>query len=94
MKAQLNFLKQDRKLLMVLKSKVFPIGTQTQQKGRPLDLACVVKVSNHILIKVLTPEQMLQKLPIALSQVKAGNTSEELINKIKQSKFLQKHITI
>ena len=27
-------------------------------------------------LKILTPKQMLQRLPIALAQVKAGNTSE------------------
>ena len=27
---------------------------------------------------------MLQRLPIALSQVKAGNTSEKLLNQIRQ----------
>ena len=27
---------------------------------------------------------MLQRLPIALAQVKAGNTSENLLNKIRQ----------
>ena len=27
-------------------------------------------------LKILTPKQMLQRLPIALSQVKAGNNSE------------------
>ena len=30
-------------------------------------------------IKILTPKQMFQRLPIALAQVKAGNTSEKLI---------------
>ena len=35
-------------------------------------------------IKILTPTQMFQKLPIALTQVKAGNTSENLLNAIKQ----------
>ena len=29
-------------------------------------------------IKMLTPEHVLQRLPIALAQVKAGNTSEKL----------------
>ena len=29
-------------------------------------------------IKILTPKQMLQRLPIALLQVKAGNNSENL----------------
>ena len=35
-------------------------------------------------IKIRTPKQMLQRLPIALAQVKAGNTSEKLLNKIRQ----------
>ena len=29
--------------------------------------------------KILTPKQMLQRLPIALAQVKAGNNSESLL---------------
>ena len=33
--------------------------------------------------KILTPKQMLQKLHIALAQVKAGNTSENVLNEIK-----------
>ena len=27
-------------------------------------------------LKILTPKQMLQRLPIALAQIKAGNNSE------------------
>ena len=34
--------------------------------------------------KILTPKQMLQWLPIALAQLKAGNTSENLLNEINQ----------
>ena len=34
--------------------------------------------------KVLTLKQMLQRLPIALTQVEAGNTSENLFNEIRQ----------
>ena len=30
-------------------------------------------------IKILTPEQIFQKLPIAVAQVKAGKTSENLL---------------
>ena len=30
--------------------------------------------------KILTPKQMLQILPIALTQIKAGNNSENLLN--------------
>ena len=35
-------------------------------------------------LKVLTPKQMLQSLPIALPQVKAGNNSESLLNEIRK----------
>ena len=35
-------------------------------------------------LKILTLKQMLQRLPIALSQVKAGNNSEGLLNEIRQ----------
>ena len=35
-------------------------------------------------LKILIPKQMLQRLPIALAQVKADNTSEHLLNEIRQ----------
>ena len=35
-------------------------------------------------LEILTPKQMLQRLPIALAQVKAGNTFENLSNEIRQ----------
>ena len=35
-------------------------------------------------IKILTPKQMLQRLPIALPQEKAGNTLENVLNEIHQ----------
>ena len=31
-----------------------------------------------------TPKQMLQRLPLALAQVKVGNNSESLLNEISQ----------
>ena len=34
--------------------------------------------------KLLAPKQMLQRLPITYAQVKAGNTSGNLLNKIRQ----------
>ena len=34
-------------------------------------------------IKILTPNQMLSRLPITLAQLKAGNNSEKLKNKIR-----------
>ena len=35
-------------------------------------------------LKILTPKQMIQKLPIALAQVKPCNNSENLLNEIRQ----------
>ena len=35
-------------------------------------------------LKILSPKQMLERLPIALAQVKAGNNSESLLNEIRQ----------
>ena len=53
------------------------------------------KGANEIL-KILTPNQMLKRLPIALAQVKAGNNSESLLNEIRQivySLYQSKEIT-
>ena len=47
-------------------------------------------------LKILTPKQILQRLPIALVQVKAGNDSESLLNEIRQivySLYRSKQIT-
>ena len=47
-------------------------------------------------LKILTPKQMLQRLPIALAQVKADNNSERLLNEIRQivySLYQPKQIT-
>ena len=44
-------------------------------------------------LKILSPKQMLQRLPISLAQVKAGNNSESLLNQISQNKS-QKNYTI
>ena len=35
-------------------------------------------------LKILTPNQMLSRLPITLAQLKAGNNSEKLQNEISQ----------
>ena len=47
-------------------------------------------------LKILTPKQILQRLSIALAQVKAGNTSESLLNETRQivySLYQSKQIT-
>ena len=47
-------------------------------------------------LKIFPPKQMLQRLPIALAQVKAGNNSESLLIEIRQivhSLYQSKQIT-
>ena len=47
-------------------------------------------------LKILTPKQMLQRLPISLAQVKAGNKSESSLNEIRKivySLYQSKKIT-
>ena len=54
------------------------------------------KATKETGLKILTPKQMLQRLPIALAQVKAGNNSESLLNEIRQivySLYQSKEIT-
>ena len=35
-------------------------------------------------LKILTPKQMIQRLPVALAQIKAGSNLEHLLNEIRQ----------
>ena len=51
-------------------SGIFPRRGELQQEGEGL--------------KILTPNQMLKRLPVALVQIKAGNNSESLLNEIRQ----------
>ena len=47
-------------------------------------------------LKILTPNQMLKRIPIALAQIKSGNNSECLLNEIRQivySLYRSKEIT-
>ena len=39
-------------------------------------------------LKILTPNKLLTKLPILLAQIKAGNNSNKLRNKIRQILYL------
>ena len=47
-------------------------------------------------LKVLSPKQVLQRSPIALAQLKADNTSENLLNEFRQitySLYREKEVT-
>ena len=43
-----------------------------------------MKLTQEKGFKILTPKQMFQRLPIALAQVEAGNTFENLLNEVRQ----------
>ena len=79
--------------------KILHFNKQQKVKGLSLDLARISKVSDRWHLKILVPKQILQRLQIALVQVKAGKTSKNLLNKIRQiiystvqKKLLKKYI--
>ena len=81
-----NFFEGRGKILDALESKIFL--TKSKSVG--------ILNPDHCKLKVLTPKQMLQRLPIALALVKSGNNSESLLNQIRQivcSLYQSKQIT-
>ena len=60
---------------MLLK-KIIHFNKKQKGEGRTSDLTKR--------IKTLIPKEMLQRLPLALAQAKAVNTSEHLLNEIRQ----------
>ena len=81
-----NFFEGTEKILDVFESKIFLAKFKGEEILNP----------DHARLKVLMPKQMLQRLPIALAQVKAGNNSESLLNEIRQivySLYQPKQIT-
>ena len=81
-----NFFEGREKLLDTFESKIFSI------KSKGVGILNL----NHSKLKILTPKQMLQRLQIALAQVKEGNNLENLLNEIKQivySLYQSKQIT-
>ena len=57
-------------MIVEIVEKILKFNKQNQQKGQR--------------IKILTQNQMLTRLPIALAQLQAGNNSNKLKNKIRQ----------
>ena len=45
-------------------------------------LGACSKLFDHLNLKILIPKQMLQKLPVALAQVKAAIASKNLLTEI------------
>ena len=67
-KALYYFFEGREKILDPFESKIFSIKSKNSGILNP----------DHSKLKVLSPKQMLQRLPIVLAQVKAGNNSESL----------------
>ena len=81
-----NFFEDSKKTFDAFESKIFSIKSKGADILNP----------DHSKLKVLTPKQMLQRLPIALAQVKASNNAESLLNEIRKivySLYQSKQIT-
>ena len=75
-----------------LKEEIKVMSEKEKENEKPDE---IVKIVEEILqfnkqnqegkdIKILTPNQMLSRLPISLAQLQAGNNSEKLKNEIRQ----------
>ena len=69
-----NFFDAREKVLNGFNSKIFLIKSKVSG----------ILDKNNSKLKVLTPKQMLQRLPIAIAQVKAGINLQNLLNVIRQ----------
>ena len=81
-----NLFEVREKVLDAFESKIFSIKSKGAGILNP----------NHSKLEILTPKQMLQRLPVALAQAKAGNNSESLLNENRQivySLYQSKQIT-
>ena len=63
--------------------------SKTEESKKMTDIVERVLVLNSekqigLRLKILTPNQMLSRLPITLTQLKAGNNSEKLKNEIRK----------
>ena len=61
---------EDPESIAEIVEKILKFNKQNQQKSQG--------------IKILTPNQILNRLPIALAQLQAGNNSKKLKNEIRQ----------
>ena len=76
-----------------LKEEIKKMSKEEIEDEKPEEIVRVVEITldfNKIKqqkgksIKILTPNQMLNRLPIALAQLQAGNNSNKLKNEIRQ----------
>ena len=101
---KLNKIEEGSKISKHQESAINNIETLCESRGKVLKLfddcsriASEAKYeTKYGSLKILTPKQILQRLPIALAQVKVGNTSENLSGKsyilcIKNNKLTKKY---
>ena len=94
-----NYNKKNNELVNVINSGLKDLKEEikkmSKEKAEAEDSEAIVKIVEDILkfnkqnqqaegIKILTPSQMLSRLPITLAQLKAGNNSEKFKNEIRQ----------
>ena len=92
-----NDKKKKNKLVNVIKSEISDLKNEVEymveeekQIEKPNDIIVVVKKILEFnkqkqqgpLLKILTPDQLLSRLPMTLIQLKAGNNSKKLINEM------------
>ena len=68
-----SFVQRREMALTEFKSGIFQVSKESQEGE-----------GANKMLKILTPNQMLKRLPITLAQVKGGNNSESLLNEIRQ----------
>ena len=93
-------LKAREDVLNRFKSNLFPTMSNTTPRKTSINEEYFMNENNSQQkgtgLKILTPKQMLERLTIALAQIKAGNNSESLLNEIRQiiySLYQSKEIT-
>ena len=77
LKTCMHFLRLQKKYLMILKANI----SNQNWKYRFFRQGLSSHHSNH---KMLSPKYMIQRIPIALAQVKSANTYENLVNEIRR----------
>ena len=79
-----------KSVLSDLKNEIGNMGEEENGIEKPSEIIDIVEKilefnkQDEQGLKILTPNQMLSRLPITLAQLKAGNNSQKLINEIRQ----------
>ena len=82
------FFNEQEKIHNAFEGNIFPMKVMSDNTLEKTSLTppkiTIKRFSQGTVIKILTPTQMFQRLSIAIAQVNAVNTSENLINETRQ----------